>query len=294
MASSELTSRVIASAVLVPVALAAGYYGDAALAALLSIAAAIAAWELYRIARAAGVEPLAEAGIVAAALLPLVIHARYRAVFALGVSWAAVVALVIFAAAIWLRGPRRRPLAAVAVTVFGVMYTGGMLSFGYALRYHEYLVDADRSGRAAGAALLAFPLILTWTTDTGAYFVGRAIGKRKLIPSVSPGKSVEGALGGLLLATLAAWVYQRYVLLPTARLTLTPGWVLVFGAVVSIAAQVGDLAESLIKREAGVKDASRIIPGHGGVLDRVDSLLFVLPIAYWLLTTLPLVPVPAP
>ena len=168
-------------------------------------------------------------------------------------------------------------------------YTGATLGYGYLLRYHPYAV-----GRAAGAALLALPLILTWTSDIGAYFVGRALGRRKLIPAVSPGKTWAGAIGALVACMLVAWVYQRWVLVPYATLALRPlapafaaSGALIFGAVVSVAAQVGDLAESLIKRESGVKDSSHLIPGHGGVLDRLDSLFFVLPVAYlafdWLL-----------
>ncbi|MDQ3519893.1 MAG: phosphatidate cytidylyltransferase [Gemmatimonadota bacterium] len=284
---SELAKRVLASVVLVPVTLASGWYGDWALAALLSIAAAISSWELFRIAREGGVEPFVMLGVPIAAIVPLVIHARYRGVFTLGVTSASIAFLIILAMCIWLRGPTQRPLAVAAVTVFGIIYTGGMLSFAYAIRYHPYTV-----GAAGGATLLLFPLLLTWTTDTGAYFVGRSIGRRKLIPSVSPGKSVEGALGGLALALLIAWLFERMVLIPVANIAFAPGAVLLFGAAISVAAQVGDLAESLLKREAGVKDSSRIIPGHGGVFDRLDSLLFVLPTAYWLLSVLRLVPVP--
>lgn len=284
---SELAKRVLASLVLVPIALAAGWYGDWALAALLSIAAAVSSWEFFRIARAGGIEPFTTIGVPLAAIIPLVTHARYRGVFALDVPSAMIVLLVIFAMSIWLRGPARRPLAVAAVTIFGIIYTGAMLSFAYSIRYHPYTV-----GAAGGATLLLFPLLLTWTTDTGAYFVGRSIGRRKLIPSVSPGKSVEGALGGLLIAIFVAWLFERSVLIPVAHIAFAPGAVLLFGAVISVAAQVGDLAESLLKREAGVKDSSRIIPGHGGVLDRLDSLLFVLPAAYWLLGVLRLVPVP--
>jgi phosphatidate cytidylyltransferase len=296
VASPELVRRVAAALVLAPIALAAGWYGDWALAALLAIASAVAAWEFFRIARTNGVEPFDRLGVPIAAALPLCVHAAHLGVFRLSLASGAVGFLAFFAAAIWARGPARRPLPSAATTVAGVLYTGGMLSFGYALRNHEYTVE-----RAAGAAVLAFPLLLTWATDTGAYFVGRAVGRRKLIPSVSPGKSVEGAVGGLLLALLVGWLYERYVLIPYAHFrfmpailggAVLPGAVLLFAAIVSIAAQVGDLAESLLKREAGVKDASRIIPGHGGVLDRVDSLIFTLPTAYWLLGILRLVPVP--
>ena len=315
MARSEVATRVLAALVLIPVVLAAGWYGDWALAALLSIASGIAAWEFYRIARAAGHTPFATAGIALSALLPLSIHARYlglpgsalagrdvfgptlapildpvvRALIALltlSMSGVAVIFLTLLGAAIVRRGVDGKPLGAVATTVAGVMYTGGMLSFAYALRYHPYAV-----GAAAGASILVFPLVITWITDTGAFFVGRKFGRRKLIPSVSPGKSVEGAIAGLVTAMIAAWLFERYVMIPYARVAFYPGAVLLFGAVVSIAGQVGDLAESLIKREAGVKDSSRIIPGHGGVLDRVDSLLFTIPVAYWLLTVLRLSPV---
>jgi phosphatidate cytidylyltransferase len=316
MARSELATRVLASLVLVPIALGAGWYGDWALAALLSIAAAIAAWEYFRIARAAGHTPFGPAGIALAALIPLSVHARYlglpgsaldggtafgptlapvldpvaRALvgmLTLSMSGSAMVLLGLIGASLVLRGVTGKPLGSVAVTITGALYTGGMLSFAYALRYHPYAV-----GAAAGAIVLLFPLLITWVTDTGAFFVGRAMGRRKLMPSVSPGKSVEGAIGGLIAAMLLAWAYERYALRPVAQLAFYPGAVILFGALVSMAGQVGDLAESLLKREAGVKDSSRVIPGHGGVLDRLDSLLFTIPVAFWLLTVLRLYPVP--
>jgi len=139
-----------------------------------------------------------------------------------------------------------------------------------------------------GGALLVFPLVITWASDIGAYFVGRAIGGRKLIPSVSPGKTVAGAVGGLVASMLVAWLYAGAVLVPVASLGFSPWGALGFGAAISVAAQIGDLFESLLKREGGVKDSSRIIPGHGGVLDRFDSLIFVLPVAYLLLGWLPI------
>jgi phosphatidate cytidylyltransferase len=162
-----------------------------------------------------------------------------------------------------------------------------MLSFGYALRYHRFTVDAK-----GGTALLFLPVILTWASDIGGYAVGRLAGRRKLIPKVSPGKTVEGALGALLATVLVCWVYVHLVLRPAAQLALAPWAVVVFALVISVTAQVGDLAESLLKREAGVKDSSTIIPGHGGILDRFDSLLFVLPVAYLLLMRYLLLPAP--
>jgi phosphatidate cytidylyltransferase len=119
------------------------------------------------------------------------------------------------------------------------------------------------------------------------------MGKHKLIPSVSPGKTVEGAIGGVIASMVVAWAFTAGVLSPATHLGFVwrPAGVLFVGALISIAAQVGDLAESLLKRDAGVKDSSTLIPGHGGILDRCDSLLFVLPVFYlvmrWLLTVVP-------
>lgn len=287
---SELTRRVLFSLVAIPVALGAIWYGDWALAALLAVAAALAANEYFGIARAAGHEPFALTGAALAGMVPLALHARRLGVFTgdLG-TIALVLLLALFALSIWRRWPGGRPLGAVAVTAFGVAYAGVTLGYGYLLRYHPYAV-----GRTAGAALLALPLVLTWTSDIGAYFVGRALGRRKLIPAVSPGKTIAGAVGALVLCMIVAWAYQRWVLVPAATLALRPlapalaaSGALLFGAIISVAAQVGDLAESLIKRESGVKDSSQLLPGHGGVLDRLDSLFFVLPVAYlvfdWLL-----------
>lgn len=111
------------------------------------------------------------------------------------------------------------------------------------------------------------------------------------MPSVSPGKTVSGAIGGLAASVLLAWLYTRFALRPVAQLALTPAGIVAFGLLVSAAAQIGDLFESLLKREAGVKDSSTVLPGHGGVLDRLDSLFFVLPVAHlslkWLLVPAP-------
>ena len=220
-------------------------------------------------------------GLAFAAAVPLLVQSAYEGVYLVPVAVVMVAVLALVAVAIWQRGVDGRPLAAVAVTLFGVVYTGGTLSFAYALRYHRWTI-----GAAAGTALLFLPVVLTWASDTGAYFVGRAIGRRKLIPAVSPGKTVEGAIGGLVASVLATWLYVAFVLRPVGHLSLTPSGMVIFGVLLSAAAQLGDLAESLFKREAGVKDSSRLIPGHGGVLDRVDSLLFALPVAYFLLDQL--------
>ena len=297
---SELTLRILFAVVAAPLALAIVLVGGAPLAALLAVVSALGAWEFFRIARASGHRPLDDVGIALAGLVPLAVYAEFLGLFALRPAIIAVVALAVLAATIWLRGVEGRPLGAAATTLLGVVYTAGMLSFGYAIRYHDVVRGYDVVGARhvaigslsfgvpPGGVLLIFPMVITWASDIGAYFVGRALGKRKLIPSVSPGKTVAGAVGGLAASMLVAWAFARGVLVPIASLGFTPWGALLFGGLVSVAAQVGDLFESLLKREARVKDSSHIIPGHGGILDRFDSLIFVLPLAYLLLGWLPI------
>ena len=279
---SNLAQRILFALGAIPVVLGAVWFGDWALAGLLAIASALAAWEFYRLAEKLGTRPMARAGIAAASILPLAIHARYLGLpvqAVVSISFGAVLVLALFSAVIFARGVTGRPLESVSLTVFGIAYTGAMLSFAYGLRYHQYAI-----GRTAGTAVLVLALALVWISDTAAYVVGRAIGKRKLIPSVSPGKTIAGAVGALLTCAVASWALVRFVLVPYAQLGLRPVHAILFGMAISVATQLGDLAESLLKREAGVKDSSRIIPGHGGVLDRIDGMLFALPVAYWLLS----------
>jgi phosphatidate cytidylyltransferase len=283
---SELTRRILFGVVAAPIALAILFAGGAALAGLLAIASAIAAWEFYRIARAAGHTPLADLGSAIAGLVPLAVHAYYLRLIEPRFAYFAMVVLLLLAVAIWARGSAGHPLGAVATTVLGILYTACTLSFAYALRYHEYAVGGMMWGRipiSAGGVLLALPVLLTWATDIGAYAVGRTVGGPKLIPAVSPGKTISGAVGGVVFSVIVTMVYVPYVLRPVAQLAMRPMSLVVFGVIVSVAGQVGDLVESLLKRDAGVKDSGTLLPGHGGVLDRVDSLLFVLPTAQLLL-----------
>jgi phosphatidate cytidylyltransferase len=293
--SGELTKRILFGVVAAPIAIAILVYGGAPLAALLAVTSALGAWEFFRMARANGLTPFDDVGIVIAGLIPLLVHARYLRIYdpETGIgpsSIGALVVLTLLGVAIWRRGADGKPMSAVATTLLGAAYVGGTLSFAYAIRYHEYAfapAPMHIAGNAfevpSGGLLLLLPVLLTWASDIGAYAVGRTMGRHKLIPAVSPGKTVEGSIGGLVASMLVALVYTKTVLHPAAHLDFKPLpviGVLVFGALISVAAQIGDLVESLLKREAGVKDSSHLIPGHGGVLDRCDSLLFVLPISF--------------
>lgn len=181
-----------------------------------------------------------------------------------------VAAFVIIAlAAAMLRGaPFDKMLAATGVTLLGVLYVallGGHLV-------------ALRTGFTQGSAakLLSLFFLILMGADTAAYYTGRAFGRRKLAPAISPGKTWEGAVGGMI-ASLLAVVVARYWFFPELRLELG----LPLAAAMNVLGVVGDLTESALKRGAGAKDAAQILPGHGGLLDRLDSLLFNAPVIYY-------------
>ncbi|MBF0582663.1 MAG: phosphatidate cytidylyltransferase [Magnetococcales bacterium] len=145
------------------------------------------------------------------------------------------------------------------------------------------LLEVHRAER--GGWLICFLLLTIWATDVGAYFVGRRWGSRKLAPHISPGKTVAGFWGGMALASVVGGVMAHVVSLPYSW-----GEAILLAALLSVVGQLGDLAESLLKREAGVKDSGQLIPGHGGMLDRLDSLLFATPVYYLFLWSTTLVP----
>jgi phosphatidate cytidylyltransferase len=276
MAASETLTRFGVAVVGVPIAVAAVYFGGWVLGGLLAALAALGALELFRMSEQKGVQPLGGLGAGAAAVFVLLATAAVGVAWPGATLWLLLVALtlVCITAAIWSRGVEGNPLLSVAVTVFGAVYTGGLLSHGVLLRHLEGVESAWH-----GTALVFAPVLLTWASDTSAYFAGRQWGRRKLIPRVSPGKTVEGSIGALIGTVVVALLYSE-VLRQFGSYQLGLGAALVFGLLVSITAQIGDLAESLLKRDTGVKDSGAFFPGHGGVLDRVDSLLFTLPLAY--------------
>ncbi|MBK3494356.1 phosphatidate cytidylyltransferase [Viridibacillus sp. YIM B01967] len=137
----------------------------------------------------------------------------------------------------------------------------------------HYLIET----RIEGLEYIIYALVIVWTTDSGAYFVGRKIGKNKLWPEISPNKTIEGFVGGIITAIFFAIIYQLVVGIDTSYVTL-----IIVTIIASIFGQMGDLVESAIKRHYDVKDSGKILPGHGGILDRFDSLLFVLPLLHFL------------
>lgn len=135
------------------------------------------------------------------------------------------------------------------------------------------------SARSSGLSILVYALFVVWATDIGAYFIGKKYGKRKLMPDVSPNKTIEGSIGGIISAVIVAFLYLT--LLPHKQpFAYSVPTLLIMTVIFSIVGQFGDLVESSIKRHYGVKDSGNILPGHGGILDRFDSLLFVFPIMH--------------
>jgi phosphatidate cytidylyltransferase len=276
-----LGRRVLVAVVAIPIAVTAGYAGDLILAMVLSALAGLGTWELFRFTRSTGAPAIETIGIPLAALLPLGAHAVRIGWLDAPLAAGGAVFVALTGTVLWARAPTEKPLGSIAVTVFGVLYAGATLVGAYALRHHRFVVEP-----AAGTVLVLFPIAVTWLSDTGAYFAGRAFGKRKLMPAVSPGKTVAGAVGAVVVSMIGAWGYNDLVLRPVAQLALAPWTALIFGAVISGVGQVGDLVESLFKREAGVKDSSTFFGAHGGVLDRLDSLYFAIPVAYLILSRL--------
>jgi phosphatidate cytidylyltransferase len=285
---SELAKRWAVAAVGIPVVVGALYLGGWALGALVAASAAVAAREFYRLAEARGVRPFTSLGVTAAGALVLLATALPSPAD-LGPVFLAVmlvVTMLSLGGAVWLRWPGGEPIAAVSITVAGVVYTGATLAFVPLLR----ALAGETDKPLAAMAFVLLPLLTTWIGDTAAYFAGRAWGRSKLAPSVSPGKTVVGAVAGLLGSTAIAVALSVLVLAeqPVVRVgPLSAAWI---GFLLGAAGQLGDLVESMLKREAGVKDSGRLLPGHGGMLDRVDSLLFSVPTAWGLLVLVGAIP----
>lgn len=272
-----LGRRVLTAALGIPLVLAALGAGQAGVVALSAALALLAAFELDALLERVRLRPGRWQAVlyVPAALLAAVGvppgEAAAAAAAALAGVWLLTAAGLV-AAVLPAQGDDlpARLLGRVAGGLLTAVYVAWPLSLWPALYGLGW-----PNGRAAALACAALPLAVTWLTDTAAYFAGLRWGRRRLAPVLSPNKSVEGAVAGLAAGALAGAATAPWL-----------GWSAVLGVavggLVSAAAQLGDLWESAIKRAAGVKDSGRLLPGHGGVLDRFDALLFALPAAYHL------------
>lgn len=286
MASTNLARRLAVAFVGVPTVLALVWVGGWPLGLLAAVIAGLGVAEFYELARHRGDRPFTILGVVATVGVVLLATAQ-PAPWEVGASLALVVlsvAVLGLGSAVWTRWPGGSPLTSVGVTVTGVIYLGFTLAFIPVLRdagaSAPGLLD-DGTGRET--AFLLIPLLGMWAGDSAAYFAGRAWGRARLAPSVSPGKTVVGAVAGLLGSGFAAALVVWWAVGDAFSVGVAVGAALPAGIVVGASGQLGDLVESVLKREAGVKDSGTLLPGHGGVLDRVDSLLFAIPVTWVLL-----------
>lgn len=279
MADRNLVRRVSFAAVAIPLALGIVWLGGWPMTALVATVSALGVRELFDLAERQAVRPARALGIATAAAIPVIAYLTVSspaAATAVSAAWPYALALWLVALLTWAlatRHPTDRPLATVAVTLFAVAYAGALPAFLLDLRH-----SAHGTRSWAGTWLTFFPLVVIWICDTAAMFGGRAIGGPKLAPTVSPGKTRSGAVAGLAGGLLTVPLFSAWFF-PATGVHAPTGACLVVALVISVLGQVGDLAESLFKREVGVKDSSALIPGHGGVLDRFDSLYFAVPLA---------------
>ena len=285
-----LRTRLLTAAVLAPIIVAIVLLGEPWVSVLVGVAAFLALVELVGLLDAAGHQPpqmlaiVAGMGITAAVLVTTndeavggIVSHLVTALDPPGLVAAALIAAVLLlAAAAFTRPDPRAGFMTWAVTSFGVAYVGLLLPM---IVVVAHLAPAGGSpttavgplGLGSGVAWALTLVLVVWSYDTGAYLTGRRLGRRRLVEHISPSKTIEGLVGGLVLATVAAGIGAFLI-------GLEPWHPLVIGPLVGLAAQVGDLAESMLKRAAGRKESGFLVPGHGGILDRVDSFLFAAPV----------------
>ncbi|MGD8497164.1 MAG: phosphatidate cytidylyltransferase [Gemmatimonadales bacterium] len=269
MITSNLGRRLAVAAVGIPIVMVVAWSGGVVMAIGLGLLAAIGVGEIGRMLSARGRPFLPGIAPVAAAALPAVAWTAGAGGGVLALAATLLAMSVVSTARI---PPEVGPFRATAASFTAVAYVGGLLAFALLLR--ERLVE----DRTLGFALFLVPVAVTWLSDTAAYFAGRAFGRRPLAPIVSPNKTIEGGIAGLLAGPVTALLIAHLAVPELAAIGSAA--VAATGTMISAAAIFGDLAESALKRECGAKDSSRLLPGHGGLLDRMDSLLWAFPVAY--------------
>jgi phosphatidate cytidylyltransferase len=267
----SIIKRVIISVIFVPCIVIIARRGGVYFLILVTILILAGLWEFFRMVEAKGLKPYIFIGISGGTLLPLSIfffNGRYTNFLLVVIFLAIMISELV-------RGKKGFALYHISITLFGILYVGWMGSFLVRLRELPILINLDYK---SGFLFVIMVFILTWCYDTGAYTFGMIAGKHKLFPSISPGKTVEGAIGGVLLSIIGILVAREYIF---SFLNIWEAVGLAIAA--SVFGQLGDLVESMIKRDVRIKDSSNTIPGHGGVLDRFDSILFNAPVIYYIL-----------
>lgn len=258
----------VTALVLAPLLLAATWAGGWIFGVVLLAAALVAQHEVYGLLRMGGHAPAVAPGMVLGAVLFVsVVDPRW-------LPFAVVLFVGLIVASPFIV-PEKGGVVNLAETVFGALYPTTLLAFLVALREHLF------AGSLEAFWLTLTVFFLVWATDIGAYYVGRAIGRHALAPSISPKKTWEGAVGGATAAVLVA-IALRFLVVDFVQ------WehLVVVALICGVASQLGDLAESRMKRAVGAKDSGTILPGHGGVLDRLDATMVAAPLVYFYLVSI--------
>jgi len=258
-----LKKRVITALVGLPLLIAVIWFGEPWFTILVAIWGLLAVFEFYRMVATSKVPPLTCFGLIWTLLFILSPHFDYDLLIPLLLTSAVVLSLI------WLllHPQKERAFTGWAWTIGGILYIGWLLSHLVALR-----------GLDAGRNWVFFAFFVTFASDTTAFFVGRALGKHHLAPHISPGKTWEGAIAGVFGAIIVSLLF----ITPTPlHLPLIYWQAILLGLLVSLFGQLGDLVESLLKRNMGVKESGKLIPGHGGFLDRIDSVVFAGIVVYY-------------
>lgn len=269
--NASMLLRVLASLFFIPCFIIVTLRGGYHFLALIDIVILIGLWEFYSMMTAKGLRPYRTIGIISGLVLSWYMFFRngiYANLF-LTVGLLAIMTLELT------RRDTRNAIYHVATTMLGVFYVAYLASHLILLRELPIIAGLDYS---MGSSFVFLAFLVTWANDTGAFMVGSAIGRHPLLSRVSANKTVEGSLGGMAFAVagavVASYTFAGYLDLAQA---------LILGVAAGVIGQIGDFFESLIKRDAEVKDTSDLIPGHGGVLDRFDGLLFTAPLLYYYL-----------
>ena len=267
--ASELPRRLAVAAIGIPIVVIVAWLGGVVMAVGLGLLAAGGVWEFGRMFTTRGDRFVIRTAMLGAAALPFVVWSTGPEGAALLLT---VQLLAVTAIAALRIPPEDGPFRAAALSFGACVYVGGLLSYAMLLR------EWPTADQRLGTALFLLPVGITWLADTAAYFAGRALGRRPLAPIISPNKTMEGGLAGLLAGPIAALLLARMAI--PEFYALGSVQVALVGLLIAGAAILGDLVESAIKRECGVKDSGGLLPGHGGLLDRMDSLLWAIPVAY--------------
>lgn len=253
--------RVVSALIGIPFLIFMIFKGDIWLAFLISFIVIIGTYEFKEMLKVKGIKIFLGPVILGELVLVWCAWAQSPYWFELGMGLSFLFSLFL----IILKYPEIK-IADIALNLFVLVYVGWSLTHIILIRY-----------TVNGALAVVYLFIVIWSTDTGAYFTGRFFGRKKLSPLISPNKTIEGALGGLLLSLLMALIFNWFFQLFTLPFLLGSA------CLISILGQIGDLVESSFKRLAGVKDSGQIIPGHGGILDRFDSTILTAPVLFYLI-----------